>query len=57
MAAYLKAARDFVRDKPGVTRQNQNGSRSVVFEADDMRAIVSVGTNGNASISTFGKSN
>jgi hypothetical protein len=57
MAAYLKAARQFIRDKFGVTRQNQNGSRSVVFDADGMRAIVTVGTDGHASISTFGKSN
>jgi hypothetical protein len=55
MATYLQAARDFIRTKHGVVRHNQNGSRSVVFEADGMRAIVSVGADGNASIATFGK--
>jgi hypothetical protein len=38
-------------------RQNQNGSRGVVVEANGMRAIVAVGIDGNASIATFGKSN
>src|SRR5439155_1744630 len=37
MADYLAAARQFIRDKPGTVRHNQNGSRSVVFEADDDR--------------------
>jgi len=57
MAEYLKAARDFVRTKNGITRPNQNGSRSVVYEADGMRAIVHVGADGNAAIATFGKAN
>jgi hypothetical protein len=57
MAAYLKAARDFVRAKKGITRANQNGSRSVVYEADGMRAIVHVSADGNAAIATFGKAN
>ncbi|HWO19741.1 MAG TPA: hypothetical protein VNO30_13240 [Kofleriaceae bacterium] len=55
METYLQAARDFIRTKNGVVRHNQNGSRSVVFEAEGMRAIVSVSADGNASIATFGK--
>lgn len=55
MADYLDAARKFIRENSGTTRVNQNGSRSVEFKAGNMRAIVAVGADGNASISTFGK--
>ncbi len=55
MAVYLKAARDFVRSKPGTVRINQNGSRSVVYAADGMRAIIHVSADGNAVIATFGQ--
>lgn len=57
VAAYLKEARMLVRDSTGVVRQNQNGTRSVVFEANGMRAIVHVGAEGNVSIATYGKGN
>jgi hypothetical protein len=55
MADYLDAARKFIRDNPGTTRVNQDGSRSVEFKVGNMRAIVAVGADGSASISTFGK--
>jgi Domain of unknown function (DUF4157) len=54
MAEYLKAARQFIRDNAGVVRENHNGSRSVVFEGNGMRAIIAVSTDGNVSIATFG---
>jgi hypothetical protein len=57
MTTYLRAARDFVRLNAGTVRANQNGSRSVIYEADRMRAIVYVGRDGNAAIATFGKAN
>jgi hypothetical protein len=55
MVAYLDAARDLIRTGNGVVRVNQNGSRSVVFEGNGMRAIVSISPDGKASIATFGQ--
>jgi hypothetical protein len=57
MAEYLKAARAFIRTTTGAFRANQNGSSSVVFEANGMRAIVNVSADGQAVIATFGKAN
>jgi len=56
MTDYLTTARQFIRDKPGVVRQNQNGSRSIIVEANGMRAIVMIGIDGNVAIATFGRS-
>lgn len=54
MVQYLDAARELIRTAPGVVRQNQTGSRSVVFEANGMRAIVAISPDGHALIATFG---
>lgn len=55
-AVYLQRARALLRVHRGSVRWNQNGSRSVVVEAEGMRAIVTVSADGEASISTFGRS-
>jgi hypothetical protein len=53
MTTYLREARQLLRDKLGVVRHNQNGTRSIVVESGGKRGIVTV-TDGNASIATFG---
>jgi hypothetical protein len=57
MTTYTDAARAQIKNEPGVVRQNQNGSRSVIFEGGGMRTIVNVGADGTTSIATFGSAN
>jgi hypothetical protein len=54
MATYLREARKLLRENTGTVRHNQNGSRSVVVEAGDKRAIVTI-NDGDSLIATFGK--
>lgn len=55
MTIYLQEARALIRGNRGFVRHNQNGTRSVIVEAGGMRVIVTVSSEGGASIATFGK--